>query len=754
MFALNFLLSYFFKNNFMKKITLFCLSVIISMNLGAQNISDTTLSNKTVQINEIVISANKTEENKSEIPYEIEVIRSKDIVLNNPQSSADMLINTGSIFVQKSQQGGGSPALRGFESSRVLIVVDGVRMNNAIYRLGHLQDIITLDNSMLDHTEVIFGPSSTIYGSDALGGVMHFYTKKPLFGEDKMRLKGNSYVRWSSVNNEMTGHLDLNFGWKKIASLTSFTYSKFGDLRSGNMRDDVYDSYFSRDYYVETINGVDSMIKNSDRNIQKFSGYSQYDILQKFAFKQNANILHTLNFQFSNSTNIPRYDRLTEYGGENLRYAEWYYGPQTRLLASLNTQITSDGKLYNKLNIILAGQSISQDRINRRFGNDNKRFQMEDVLVYSLNADFVKFVKVKHEIRYGLEGIFNDVKSEAKNVNIETNVETPYQTRYPDGGSTMSSYAAYLSHKWRVSEKFIISDGIRFSASALHSKFVDTTFFPFPFKEISQKNNALTGNIGFVVKPTPSWKISLLGSTGFRTPNVDDLTKIFDSSPGTLIVANPDLKPENAYNAELGIEKIFDESVKISVVGWYTKLVNAMVVKNYTYNGQDSVMYDGTMSRVQAVQNADNGNIKGITGTFMADFNEHFSFMSTATYTYGRYHDAENDTIVPLDHISPVFGKTALIYRSKKIQAEVYALYNGWKKLKDYSSSGEDNLQYATPYGMPSWITLNMKMSWQMTKNIMLQTGLENILDTHYRYFASGISAPGRNLVITLRGTF
>lgn len=737
----------------MKKIIFLCLSVFALMNAGAQTAVDTSSTTKTVQLNELVISANKTEEKKSEIPYTIEVIKSKDILLSNPQTSADMLTNTGAVFVQKSQQGGGSPALRGFESSRVLIVVDGVRMNNAVYRAGHLQDIITIDNSMLDRTEIIFGPSSTIYGSDALGGVMHLYTKKPLFGEDKLFVKGNAYMRWSSANNEKTGHIDLNFGCKKFASLTGFTYSDFGDLRSGNMRDYVYDSLFTRNYYVETVNGVDTMIQNSNRNIQKFSGYSQYDVFQKFAFQQNDNILHTLNFQFSNSSDIPRYDRLTEYAGGNLRFAEWYYGPQTRMLASLNTQITSSAKLFDKLNIILAGQSISQDRINRRFKNDNKTFQMEDVMVYSLNADFVKFVKEKHEVRYGLEGTYNDVKSEAKRVNIKTDEEFPSQTRYPDGGSTMISYAAYLSHKWKVSEKFIISDGIRLSASSLHSEFVDTTFFPFPYKEIDQKSKAITGNLGFVVKPTQSWKISLLGSTGFRTPNVDDLTKIFDSTTGNLIIANPDLKPENAFNVELGLDKTFNESVKVSVVGWYTKLVNAMVVKNFQYNGQDSVIYDGVMSQVQAVQNADEGYIQGITGTFMADFNEHFSFMSTATYTYGRYHDEANDTIVPLDHISPVFGKTSLMYRSKKVQGEFFALYNGWKKLKDYSPSGEDNLQYASPYGMPAWFTINSKVSYQVIKNLMIQAGVENILDTHYRYFASGISAPGRNVFVTLRGS-
>jgi hemoglobin/transferrin/lactoferrin receptor protein len=725
------------------------------MNATAQNTIPPDTSKTLVELNEIVISANKAEEKKANIPYMVEVIKSKDIELLNPQTSADMLMNTGAVFVQKSQQGGGSPVLRGFEASRVLIVVDGVRMNNAIYRAGHLQDVITLDPSMLDRTEIVFGPSSTMYGSDALGGVMHFYTKKPLFGDEKMLVKGNSYVRWSSANNEKTGHLDVNLGWKKFASLTSVSYSNFGDLRAGNNRDYIYDAGFTRDWYVETINGVDSVIDNEDRNIQVGSGYSQYDILQKFAFMQNENVIHTLNLQYSNSSDINRYDRLTEWSSGKPKFAEWYYGPQTRMMASLNSLFRSDGKLYDRMNLILSWQSISQDRINRRYRNNNKTFQMEDVSVYSLNADLMKFIGEKHELNYGLEGTFNDVTSTAKTVNIVTQAESPAATRYPSGGSTMSTYAAYVSHRWKISDKLILSDGIRFNASSLNASFTDTTFFPFPFDEIEQKSTALTGNIGLVIKPTATWKLSILASTGFRTPNVDDLTKIFDSSPGKLVVANPDLKPENAYNGEISIEKtIYNNMARFSFTGWYTKLVNAMVVKDFQYNGTDSVMYNGTMSKVQAVQNADDAYIKGITGTFEADFNEHFSFLTTATYTYGRYHDAKNDTIIPLDHVPPAFGKTSLIFRTNKITTEFYVLYNGWKLLKDYSPSGEDNLQYATAYGMPSWMTLNVKATWQVIKNFSAQAGVENIMDTHYRVFASGISSAGRNLVVTLRGNF
>ncbi len=723
----------------------------IQLKLNAQVIPDTASKGKTITLDEVIISASKTEEKKSEVPYSIETIKSRDIEFSNPQTSADMLLNSGTVFVQKSQQGGGSPVMRGFEASRVLIVVDGVRMNNAIYRAGHLQDVITLDNAMLDHTEIIFGPSSTIYGSDALGGVMHFFTKQPSFGSEKMLIKANSFIRWSSANNEKTGHADVNLGWKRFASLTGITWSDFGDLRSGKNKDDDSDTLFLRNFYVQTINGMDSMIKNSNPYIQKFSGYRQYDITQKFSFKQNDKILHTLNLQYSNSSDIPRYDRLTDKSGGNLRFAEWYYGPQKRSLASLNSEFTSPCTIYDKLKTTLAWQIIGQDRISRRFKNANKTFQTEDVQVFSMNADLVKFIGPKHELRYGIEGVHNDVQSAAKAMNIVTGTESAAPTRYPDGGSAMTTFAAYISHKFRISEKMILSDGIRFSHCQLKSEFSDDTFYPFPFDKIEQNSNALTGNIGLVMKPAADWKISVSGASGFRTPNVDDLTKIFDSAPGTLIVANPDLKPEKAYNAELGIEKIFARKIKCSVAGWYTLLTDAMVVRDFKYSGQDSVLYNGVISRVQAVQNTDEAFITGLSGTLAVEINENISFTTTISYTYGRYHITANDTTVPLDHIAPPFGKTSLVYKKGKIQAEGYALYNGRKMLSDYSPSGEDNLQYATPGGMPGWVTFNLKASVRLTKILGIQAGIENILDTHYRYFASGISAAGRNFTATLR---
>lgn len=710
------------------------------------------LTQREILLDEVVFAANKSEESKKDVPFTMEVIDSKDVTFGNPQNTGDMLLNTGQVFVQRSQMGGSSPVLRGFEASRVLMVVDGVRMNNAIYRAGHLQDCITVDPNMLDRTEVIFGPSSTIYGSDALGGAMVFYSKKPQLatGANPKNINANAMYRFSSANNESTMHFDFNFGLQKFASLTSFTYSDFGDLRMGANANPAYGNYDWCRQYVERINGVDSVIDNSDPLVQKFSGYRQIDVAQKFLVKTGM-ATHVVNFQFSTSPDgVPRYDRLQQRSGGNLRYAEWNYGPQNRLLASYTLALNGDSSIYDRASFIFAFQKIDQDRITRRRNNNIRNTQKEDVNVISLNADMVKQAG-KHEIRYGLEVTHNIVTSTATDLNIVDNTETVGVTRYADGGSTMSTAAVYFSHSYEIGEKLVLSDGIRFTYTMLHSEWTDTTFYPFPFKENDLNSFAPSGNVGLVYRPCNAFSTHVLFSTGFRSPNVDDMSKVFGTTATTLVVPNPDLKPEMVFGGEWGMDVMLAPNARWSLVGFYSKMTNAIVVKEFQLGGQDSVLYDGNMAQVVAPQNVDNAYIAGFSTSLSADFGSHFSFRSTVTATYGRYMDTENDTVIPMDHIPPVFGQTGLVYHWRGLEAEVFTRYNGWKHLADYSPSGEDNLAQATAYGTPAWATLNFRATYQVNKYAGVSFACENILDQNYRNFASGISSPGRNFVVALR---
>lgn len=733
------------------KIIILLLCIIVnSFVVYGQNTSDTSNS-RTLSLDEVVVSADKFSLPKRNIAQQIQTINRVDIVNSQAQSAADLISKNANVHVQKSQLGGGSPVLRGFEASRIVLYIDGVRMNNIIYRGGHLQNIITLDNSSIDRAEILYGPSSTIYGSDALGGVIHFYTLKPQLASNdkKSNLKINAFTRYGSVNNEVTGHLDFNIGCKKLASLTSITYSKFGDLMGGKNKNPFYaESYGERPAYVERINGIDSIVENSNKFKQVQSAYHQYDILQKFLYQQNPHIQHQLNFQYSNSSDIPRYDRLTDKSGGNLKYAEWYYGPQQRLMTAYDFNFHNDNSIFQYIHAGINYQNIEESRNQRRYRKDNLQHRTEKVNVIGFSFDFRKVMK-KNDLRFGLDGQYNILKSTAEEENIVTGEISPLDTRYPDGKNNMMNVGLYAAHTWNISSALALVDGVRIGYSTLHSTFVDKSFFNFPFDNVSQNHWVYSGSLGLIHTPDKNLKLSLLVSTGYRSPNVDDLSKVFESASGAIIVPNPELKPEKTINTEIGITKLFGEKIQWENSIYYTQFFDAIVTDKYAYNGSDSILFDGSMSQVMANQNKQQAYLYGFSTQFNAICTENLSLTAGMSYTYARI---KTDTLdYPLDHIPPFMAMLQIKYKYKKFSGNLAFEYNAAKALKDYYIGGEDNEVYATPDGTPAWFTANLHLSYNVWKYITLQAGIENIFDTQYRTFASGINAPGRNIYGVLK---
>ena len=744
--------------NILKQIWIvFALSLCI--NLQAQN--------DTVRLSEVkVYSANKFEENIRDLNYKVEIITEKEITFRMPQTSGDLLAQTGAVFMQTSQLGGGSPVIRGFEANRVLLVVDGVRLNNTIYRSGHLQNVITIDPNMLERVEILYGPGSVIYGSDALGGVMAFFTRRPTFatGDKKFIASGNAHVTFQSATLSPAGNLTLNLAGKKWASLTSVSDKMVNDLRVGRNMNPLYGDWGLANYYAERINGKDSTVRNSKPWIMKNSGYQQWDVMQKLFYKPSENVLLQVNFQYSGSTDIPRYDRMLSMVGNNMEYAEFYYGPQTRYFGYFTTEVTNQ-KHFDDMRITLGGQYIDESRMQRRFNNNAKRYQKEAVGVGCLNADWQKSVgKNKNfELRWGVEAVYNNVTSEAFNENILTDKIT-YNTvtRYPDSLNHVFNTSAYLTHSWEINERWIFRQGFRATYQYLHSVYTDSmmrlTKFPFD-NSILNQTAAPTGFLGVVFMPKHHWRFVMNLSTGFKSPNVDDIGKVNDSKANErqLIIPNPDLKPEYVYNVDLSIEKRFFNRLHFGILGFFTLNQNVVNVGRTTLNGQDSVMFDGRMCDVYSLQNFGLGYITGAQGFMNLQITKFFNINGNITYTYGRILD---DARTPLSHIPPLYGIISFVFKHKGFTGDFYVRYNGWKYAKNINIDGEDNYTMGLPLGgsefagFPAWFTLNLKLAYQFNKHISLHAGIENLLDSYYRLNASGISAPGINGMVGVRCRF
>ncbi len=702
------------------------------------------LSPKKILIEEFIVSASKSRESSLETPCMVNVLKTEAFFFAGQDNAAAILENTGNIVVQKSQGGGGSPILRGFEANRILLLVDGVRMNNAIYRSGHLQSAITIDHAILERAEVVFGPSSVIYGSDALGGVVHYYTKEPVLSRKGPALtSAEAYIRGASANKALSSHLDFAIGGKHFAGLSSISYKDLGNIRSGSNRSPGLGDWGLIKHYAERIDGRDSMMQNNSATIQPKSGYRQIDLLQKIRYSPSCYVDWILNMQFSTSSEIHRNDKLNDYKGDLLRYAESFYGPQNRSLISLKNLIKYNNPLFTNVTTIIAWQDIDEDRYSRRFKQNRRLMQKEDVRVLSLNSDFLKLWSATHRLHYGIEVNHNRVSSSASYRDILTGEQSPALTRYPNLGSQTWSAAAYASYKWQISPVLLFNGGLRYNRSLLKSSFDNALLKDL---QIQIANGALTGSVGLVCHPDERWQLKTMLSSGFRNPNVDDYGKV-RAKDKYVTVPNGQLKPEYSYNAELGISHVIDKRVKLDFTAYYTWLKDAIVRTAYTLNGMDSLLYDGEMYRITANSNAAKARIYGGSLSLYAEFYRYFELKGSLNYARGLSIN-ENQA---LGHIPPLFGRSSLSYTRTKYWFKSSIVYSGWKYADDFSAYGEDNDAEAMEKGFPSWWTANLSGGFMLGKHLEFDLAIENIFDRFYKPWASGLAAPGRNFIVTLR---
>jgi hemoglobin/transferrin/lactoferrin receptor protein len=697
------------------------------------------MDRKSISLKEFTVSANDWNEKVDELPLRVSSIH-RDALSYQPGTSADLLANTGQLSVQKSQQGGGSPMFRGFAANSILLVYDGVRVNNAIFRSGNLQNIILFDAKAMESAEVLFGPGSIVYGSDALGGVIDFRTISPKYSNDStLLISGVASLGLGTAAKEGNGHVHFSLANDTYSSFTSFSFSQFGDLRMGVNGPDDY----LRPFYQDRISNKDTLITNSNDRDQVSSGYSQINIIQKFGLKLSEAVEMGLHFSFAQTTDVPRYDRLIQPSGAGLRYGEWYYGPNTWFDGGLSLYSEKKNRFFNQMKTRLDYQFYVESRHDRRFNSLEKNNRKETVNGINFNLDFIKDFSQKLQLYYGAELWYNLVGSEAFTENIETGVQTETSSRYPSNSDYLNG-GAYAMLAYKMADKWMLKGGLRYTNIHISGDF-DTTYFPYPETSFKQVNQALTPSIGVIFRRSSDLRIQANIGQGFRSPNLDDIAKVFDSSPGNVVVPNTSLAPEKVWSFDLGATWLVTSKVQLEASGFYTLLYDVMLREAYTFNGQDSIFYDGEYSRVEAIQNLGDGWIYGLEASVNFDLGRYFNIKGNIVYTQGE--DGNGD---PLRHVTPLLSSIHFIYQSAVFRIDLNGVYNGSIDYENLAPSERDKAYlYAkddegNPYS-PQWYTLNLQGSWFITKAIRFDLGLENVLNARYRTYSSGIAAAGIN---------
>ena len=707
------------------------------------------------ELDEVLVSPSKFLESTREISKKVVSINRNTVELANPKTSADLLETTGNIFIQKSQLGGGSPIIRGFSTNRLVISIDGVRLNNAIYRGGNIHNVISISPMTIQNIEVILGSESVLYGSDAIGGVMNFYTKTPVLSETSNRkIKSNISSRYSTAASEKMYHFDIEYSTEKISFLSSITQSSFGDLRMGS---NGPSDYLRENYVVTSFGDEDVVVENSDSKIQKFTAYKQLNLMQKIFYQPNENLKFDFGIHFSSTNNIPRYDRLIiEDENDSFVFSEWYYGPQKWLL--INNQITIDPKnkkIFDVLKIGASFQNFEESRNSRKFSESNLNSRLESLDILSLNIDLLKKINYKSNIKYGVEFIHNGLESKAKSTDLINGFESLISTRYPNN-SSLKSFGAYVNFKDKIIQDLFLHSGLRFTFSNLKADLSQNNdYFDFPFGNVSLRNSALVGGIGlsWLRNNNNIWKLNI--NTAFRSPNIDDLAKVFDSAPGNVLVPNPELEPERSLGFELGSYFKTSNNIELDFSSYLTYLYNGMVRGDFVLeNGLTEIIYDGSLSQIQALQNSSRSLIYGLEFGMKWPLSQNL-ILKTQHNMIAGYELNELPFSLPVRHIPPNYGNFHIVFKKGRLILDAFVNYNSEIPFKDLAESERAKAYlYAidkngNPYS-PSWYTINVRTKYSFSEKINCSLSFENISDKLYRPYSSGISAPGSNLIFSL----
>ncbi|WP_187271006.1 TonB-dependent receptor plug domain-containing protein [Neolewinella aurantiaca] len=734
----------------------------------------------TLAMPEVIGRRNET---ARDMPYQTEAIGRSVIAKAQSLTTADALADLSGVFVQKSQFGGGSPIVRGFEANRVLLVVDGVRMNNAIFRNGHLQNAISVDPLALDRLELIYGAGALAYGSDAIGGVVHFRTQQPDFhaGTQDAKWGVQGAMSVSSAAKAFSQGVRIEYSRRNFAALTLLSTSFTSDLRAGAQRPSEYPAFGLRNEYVSRIDGQDRILRNERPNEQIGTGYNQYNFLQKLRFRLKNELELNANLQYSTTSDIPRYDALTERRNDQLRWARWDYGPQARALASLQLSDRRATKIYDIATYLISHQFIQEDRIQRPFGDPQEENSLVDVHATNLQTDFTKALN-ELTFHYGFDLRYDQVKSETFLRNIETgDITTVGQnSRYPSAGSSLLSGGLYAEASQQLGANLQLRGGVRWSRQRLNARFGadDPVAWPEAYLAgISNTESAVTGTLG-LIHDTGNHRLRTLFAQGFRAPNIDDFAK-FRESNGFIQVPNPALQPERSNTLEAGYQYVSaDNAFRAGATVYHTWLSDAIIRRDGTLpDGSRSFVSRGDTLFVQTNVNAERAKVYGFDVDASLKFITNWWIETAFHFVRGRRDQLAPDGNVltlPQDHIPPPYGNTGVGWARGPWDLSFRLRYQFAKEVKDYAvgeisgnladgyildrSGTADNLEL-TPLasdgqfnytGVYSWWTANLYAEYRLNDHFTFRIKGENLLDRHYRTFGSGVSAAGLDLGIGL----
>ena len=658
---------------------------INSLALFIEKLSDAGSNRQAGILDDVIVTTQRTARLNLLVPYSTHAVNQSYFNNYQPRTTPEALMGVNGVFVQKTNHGGGSPFIRGLTGNQTLILVDGIRLNNATYRYGPNQYLNTIDPYTVSKIEVAKGTGSVQYGSDAIGGVLQVFTKDPQYALDTSLWSGSATAKLMTGDMEKTLRAEATYQSVKTTIIAGGTYRNFGDVIGG-----------------------DTTGKQSP------SGYKEYafDAKAKFLFKPSVELVIAM--QLVQQKQVPVYHKVVL---EN--YALNEFDPQQRMLNYAKLNIKNKQAWMSKIELTALWQQTIEGRTSRRNGSNTLRKERDEVNTTGFTMDLSSRFLNAWTANSGIE-IYNDkVGSKRNDHNDQSNIETSFRGLYPDG-STYGNYAVYSLHHL-VFNKWIIEGGLRYNAFDIN--LTDTSV-----GKVNITPASFVYNASLMYKLTPQQSIFVNYNTAFRAPNIDDLGTLGIVDFRYEIPTN-NLKPEQSVNTEVGY-KLQAAKWSASASAYYmhlSDLITRIRLQGQVINGYP----------VYKKENIEKGYIKGMEVSVGWQPSRHWNTKGSISYTYGQSL-SKNE---PLRRIPPFNGRLLHTYQSNKWFASIDVLF---ALKQDRLAAGDTDDNRIPMGGTPGWRVVDIFSGYEL-KKFKFNVGLQNIFDVDYRTHGSGINGVGRS---------
>lgn len=670
-----------------RRLVIFLIAASAAIQVSAQTIDGLVL-------NKIVVTASRKEFASFETPDAVSVLSRQELKNNAPRSLADAVAGTTGVWMQKTNHGGGSPIVRGLTGNQTLLLIDGIRLNNAAFRYGPNQYFNTIDVFSVDHVEVVRGKGSVLYGSDAMGGVINVLTASPAYLPGKPHLGGRGQLKYMNRDMEKSASGELSFQSQDFAFSGNVNRKNFGDLFAGG-----------------------------SLGYERPSGYDETGANLKARLRLAGNWQLTSAYQYLIQNDVPRYDQVAQRG-----YQTYDYDPQIHRLAYLKLEHFHDNPVFRKVNLTVSNQYSDEVRKIQKENSAFLQRERDEVKTWGVSAEIHSEINRSWEAVSGLEFYADQVDSEKKETNAPTGEEVSMRGLYPDG-STMTNLAVFSQHT--VSRnKLRLTAGARFNAFRIRS--VDEEF-----GEVNLKPSSLVGNLALQYFTSAKEQLILSAHSSFRAPNINDISTfgLFDYG---IEIPSGDLSPEKALTAEAGYKRSSGNS-SIAFTAFRTRIRDQIERVEATYNGSEYL--DG--ERVYQKENIARSLLHGIEFESAVKLNSCLSLLNNLCWTHGE----NTDDGEPMRRIPPLNGKAALQYAKSRLFGETEFLFAA---KQDRLSNGDIDDHRIPEGGTPGWQVLNVKIGYSLEK-ISLNAGFQNIFNKAYRVHGSGVDGYGRSLWMSVQ---